>query len=265
MDHVIYILGLNLLAVAVMMIIGWIISLVTKNVTVVDSLWGIGFVLIAWITFGLADGYTGRKLLLAVLTTLWGLRLTAYLSWRNAGKGEDPRYGAWRARYGRRFWIVSLFNVFLVQALFMWAIALSLQFGQIPAEPARLTVFDVLGALLWMVGFGFESLGDWQLAHFKSDPGNKGKVMDRGLWAYSRHPNYFGEMLIWWGIFLITLAVPGGGWTVISPILISIVLIKITGVALTEKTILERRPEYRDYIERTPTLFPWFPKKEKNK
>ena len=263
MDSIIIIFGLNLLAVSAMMIAGWIISLIYKNVTIVDSLWGAGFVLIAWLTFGLADGYAGRKILLSVLTSLWGVRLAVYLSWRNWGKGEDPRYGAWRSEYGRKFWIVSLFNVFLVQAVFMWVIALALQFGQIPPEPARLTGLDYLGALLWLFGFLFESIGDWQLARFKSKAANKGKVMDRGLWAYSRHPNYFGEMLIWWGIFLITLSVPGGAWTVISPILISIVLVKITGVALTEKTILEKRPEYHDYIARTSALIPWFPKKER--
>jgi steroid 5-alpha reductase family enzyme len=263
MENMIYLFILNLLAVTAMMFIGWVASLIYKNVTVVDSLWGIGFVLIGWITFATSDGYIGRKLLLALLTTAWGLRLALYLSRRNWGKGEDPRYGAWRAEYGDKFWIVSLFNVFLVQAVFMWVIALALQRGQISPQPAELTVFDILGAALWLTGFFFEAVGDWQLARFKSDPANKGKVMDRGLWAYSRHPNYFGEMLIWWGIYFIALAVPGSWWTIISPIIITVVLLKITGVTLTEKTILEKRPQYRDYIARTSAFVPWFPKKEK--
>lgn len=254
----------NFVAVACMMVGGWIVSLRYKNVTLVDSLWGMGFVVIAWLTFVSSDGYTLRSLLLAVLTTIWGLRLSIYLTRRNHGKGEDPRYGTWRRKYGDRFWIVSLFNVFLVQALFLWVIALATQFGQISPAPARLTWLDGLGAFVWTIGFIFETVGDRQLARFKADPANKGRVMNRGLWTYSRHPNYFGEALIWWGIFLIVLATPGSLWTVISPMLITITLLKITGVALTEKTILENRPEYRDYIARTSAFVPWFPKRRKD-
>jgi steroid 5-alpha reductase family enzyme len=253
---------INLAAVTLLMIGGWLFSLLRRNVTIVDSLWGLGFVLIAWMTFGMADGYWLRKLLLAATVTLWGLRLSGYLSWRNRGNEEDPRYAAWRAKYGQRFWIVSLFNVFLVQAVFMWVIALALQVGQMSPSPARLTAFDIIGTALWLSGFLLETVADWQLASFKSEPANKGRVMDRGLWAYSRHPNYFGEMLVWWGIFIITVAVPDGWWTIVSPVVITVVLLKITGVALTEKTILEKRPQYRDYIERTSAFVPWFPKKE---
>lgn len=260
MESIPSLFAINLAAVTAMMVIGWLVSLASRNVTVVDSLWGLGFVLIAWITFGVADGYIGRRLLLAVLTTAWGLRLAGYLSWRNLGKGEDPRYGAWRREYGNRFWIVSLFNVFLVQALVMWVVALTVQYGQAAEHPAHLTVFDLAGAGVWLVGFVFESVADWQLARFKSDPVNQGRVMDRGLWAYSRHPNYFGEMLIWWGLFLITLSVPNSVWTIISPLTITLVLLKVTGVALTEKTILEKRPEYREYIRKTSAFVPWFPK-----
>jgi len=252
--------GINLAAVAAMMVIGWVISLIYKNVNIVDSLWGLGFVLIAWITFGLSDGYWGRKLLLAGITTIWGLRLAAYLTWRNFGKEEDRRYGSWRDEYGERFWIVSLFNVFLVQALVLWVIALTVQYGQTAEIPARPTLFDAVGAVVALTGIVFEALADWQLARFKADPSNQGKVMDRGLWAYSRHPNYFGEVLVWWGVFIVTLAVPNGAWTIISPVTITVVLIKVTGVALTEKTILEKRPEYREYIRKTSAFVPWFPK-----
>ena len=133
--------------------------------------------------------------------TLWGLRLSLYLSWRNWGKGEDPRYGGWRQKSGDRFWLVSLFKVFILQALFLWVISLVIQIGQMAATPAALTRLDILGIVVWVAGFMFESVADWQLAQFKSDPANKGRVMDRGLWAYTRHPNYFGEFLIWWGIY----------------------------------------------------------------
>jgi steroid 5-alpha reductase family enzyme len=245
-----------------MMLAGWIVSLVLRNVTVVDSLWGTGFVIIAWITHAFGQGYAGRSFLLALLTTMWGLRLSVYLTLRNRGHGEDPRYGAWRAQYGENFWIVSLFNVFLIQALVLWVVALALQYGQLATRPAGLTAFDAVGVVLWFVGMAFETVADLQLYRFKSDPANRGKVMDRGLWAYSRHPNYFGEALVWWGIYIIAAATPHSWWTIISPVLITVVLLKVTGVALTEKTTLEKRPAYRDYIARTSAFFPWFPKKD---
>jgi len=262
MENLFVVLGWNLAAVTGMMFCGWLISLVYKNVTLVDSLWGMGFVLIAWITFCLTEGYTGRKVLIVVLTTVWGLRLSAHLSWRNWGKGEDPRYGGWRQAGGNRFWIISLFKVFLLQALFMWVIALAIQYGQVSRMPAHFTRLDFAGLIIWMIGFLFESISDWQLARFKSDPANKGKVMDRGLWAYSRHPNYFGECLIWWGIFLIALSTANSWWTIISPFIITAVLLKMTGIPLMEKTIVDSRPGYREYIRRTPAFIPWFPKKE---
>ena len=262
MEITVVVLAWNLAAVTAMMLLGWIMSLVKKNVTLVDSLWGLGFVLIAWITFSLTDGYHGRQLLLAGLTTIWGLRLSAHLTWRNWGKGEDPRYGSWRQASGRRFWIISLFKVFLLQALFLWVIALTIQYGQASPRPAHWTWLDFLGLIIWLVGFVFESVGDWQLARFKADSANKGKVMDRGLWAYSRHPNYFGECLIWWGLFLIALSAPHSWWTVVSPLVITAVLLKMTGIPLMEKSIVDTRPGYRDYIRRTSAFFPWFPKKE---
>jgi steroid 5-alpha reductase family enzyme len=252
----------NLGAVAALMIAGWIVSLIYRNVTIVDSLWGAGFVLIAWLTFGMSDGYWGRSLLIALLVTLWGLRLSGYLSWRNWGKGEDPRYGGWRKQAGDRFWLVSLFKVFILQALFLWVISIVLQIGQLAAKPDTLTWRDGLGIFVWAAGFMFESVGDWQLARFKSDPVNQGRVMDRGLWAYTRHPNYFGEFLVWWGIYLITLATPHSWWTILSPIAVTAVLLKMTGIPLTEKGLLENRPAYREYIKRTSAFVPWPPAKE---
>ena len=250
----------NYLAVLTTMLVGWIISLVYRNVTIVDSLWGLGFVLIAWLSFGLADGFVGRRLLITLLVTVWGLRLMIHLSLRNWGHGEDPRYAAWRKESGERFWLVSLFKVFILQSVFLWIIALALQWGQISQQPATLTWLDYAGLALWIIGFFFEAVGDWQLARFKADPNQKGKVMNSGLWAYTRHPNYFGESLVWWGIFLITLAA-SGWWTVISPLVITTVLLKMTGVSLMEKAIVHTRPGYREYIQTTSAFIPWFPKK----
>ena len=256
------IMGWNLAAVAVMMVAGWLISLAYKNVTIVDSLWGLGFVLIAWLTFFVSDGYYGRQILVVALVTLWGLRLCLYLSWRNWGKGEDPRYGSWRKQSSNRFWLVSLFKVFVLQALFLWVISVSLQIGLLAMKPDSFTWLDGLGFIIWAAGFVFESLGDWQLARFKSDPASKGRVMDHGLWAYTRHPNYFGEFLVWWGLYFITLSTPNGWWTIFSPIIITSVLLKMTGIPLTEKALVENRPGYADYIKRTSAFVPWWPAKE---
>jgi steroid 5-alpha reductase family enzyme len=256
------ILSINFSAVLVMMLVGWVISVIYRNVTIVDSLWGLGFVLVAWLTFAMADGFLGRRLLLSLMATLWGLRLSLHLSRRNWRHGEDPRYAAWRKESKGRFWLVSLFKVFILQAVFLWFISLALQWGQLASQPGGLTPLDFAGLAVWIIGFGFESIADFQLARFKADPNNKGKVMDQGLWAYSRHPNYFGESLMWWGIFLIALATPSGWWTAISPIIITLVLLKMTGVTLMEKAIVHTRPGYRDYISRTNAFLPWFPKNE---
>jgi steroid 5-alpha reductase family enzyme len=251
----------NFFAVMVMMFGVWLLSLIKRDASIVDVFWGLGFVVVAWLTFLQTDGYLGRKILITLLTTLWGLRLAMHILIRDWGHGEDRRYQAWRAQYGARFWWVSLFTVFGLQGVLLWAISLILQVGQMSAIPARLIILDFLGAIVWTVGFIFEAVADWQLYRFKTDPENKGKVMKKGLWAYSRHPNYFGESLIWWGLFLITLATPGSFWTVISPMVITFLLLKVSGVTLLEKTIVDSRPEYRDYIESTSSFIPRLPRK----
>jgi steroid 5-alpha reductase family enzyme len=157
-----------------------------------------------------------------------------------------------------------LFSVFWLQAGLLWIISLVVQVGQLSPEPGRFLWLDVLGTALWLFGFTFEAVADLQLYRFKADPANTGKVMNRGLWAYSRHPNYFGEFCIWWGLFCITLATPGSRWVVISPLLITILLLKVSGVSLMEKTIGDSRPEYEEYKKSTSSFIPWFPRKEKS-
>jgi steroid 5-alpha reductase family enzyme len=256
-----FLLGLTFLAALGFMGGVWLLSLPTRNASLADIFWGLGFVLLAWLSFFLTGGYLGRKLLLVFLTSIWGLRLSIHILWRNWGHGEDRRYQAWRASRGASFWWVSLFTVFLTQAVLLWLISLAVQVGQISPTPARLTGLDLLGALVWAAGFTFEAVADWQLARFKADPANQGRVMNKGLWAYSRHPNYFGESLIWWGLFLITLATPYGWWALVSPVLITFLLLKVSGVVLLEKDIAERRPEYREYLETTSAFLPWFPQR----
>ncbi len=244
------------LSVLALMTAGWVASLLARNVTVVDSLWGLGFVLVAWIGWAEAGGWETRRLAVALLATLWGLRLSVYLTWRNRGRPEDPRYAAWRRASGPRFVWVSLFKVFGLQAAFLWVIALVLLVPQAAMEPAHPTAWDAAGALLVVFGVLFETIADLQLARFKADPQHRGRVLDRGLWRFSRHPNYFGECLVWWGFYGIALSVPGGALTIFSPILVTLVLLKMTGIPLTERSILERRPAYRDYQRRTSAFFP---------
>ena len=249
-------------AVAVLMIITWLVSLPIRNASIVDIVWGLGFVFVAWTAFFVSDGADPRRWLLTALTTVWGLRLSVYLAMRNLGKEEDYRYQEMRQRHGDRFGLVSLGTVFGLQGVLIWVVSLPVQAGQVPPSPPTLTWVDYLGAGVWLVGLVFESVGDWQLARFKADPANKGKVMDRGLWRYTRHPNYFGDFMVWWGLFLIALATGVAWWTVIGPIVMSILLIRVSGKAMLEKTIGKRRPAYEDYIRRTSGFFPMPPRRE---
>ena len=238
----------------------WLVSIALKNASIVDIFWGLGFVVVAWICFFSTTGFEPRKILLTTLVTIWGLRLSIYLFWRNHGQGEDYRYQSLRARIGKNFPIISLFVVFIFQGLLIWLISLPIQATQASSEPTQFTIFDVVGIMLWFIGIFFESVGDSQLASFKSDPNNTGKVMDRGLWKYTRHPNYFGDALLWWGIFCIALSVPNGWWMVVSPIVMTTLLMKISGVALLEKTLKKTKPQYEEYVRKTNAFLPWFPK-----
>ena len=261
METIISLYLTSLFAAIVLMTLAWGVSILSSNAGVADIFWGLGFVLIAWLTFVLGNGCLPRAILSTVLASLWGLRLAAHIWARNKGEPEDRRYRALREKEGHRFWYSSLYKVFWLQGVLLWVISLALQSGISSAAPFRWTWQDGLGLLVWMVGFVFETTADWQLAQFKKDPLKKGKVMNRGLWKYSRHPNYFGESLIWWGFFIIALSSPASWWTIISPATITFLLIRVSGVRLLEKTIQNRRPEYASYIRNTSAFFPWFPKK----
>jgi steroid 5-alpha reductase family enzyme len=252
----------NLAALIVFMAAVWFLSLLKKDASIADIFWGPGFVLVAWITFFLSDVDGPRHFIVVAMTTVWGLRLSIHLFFRNWGSKEDPRYQNMRSAYGKHFWIVSLFTVFLLQGFILWVISLVVQLALFVQSPVHLTWLDGLGIVIWSAGFVLETIADRQLYRFKSDPANKGRVMDLGLWAYSRHPNYFGEMLIWWGFYAIAINDAANAWVILSPMLITFLLLKVSGVALLEKNITERRPAYADYIRRTSAFFPWFPKKE---
>jgi steroid 5-alpha reductase family enzyme len=235
----------------------WLVSLALKDTSIVDIFWGFGFVVVAWTCYFTTTGFAPRKLLVTTIVTIWGVRLAMYLYWRNHGKGEDYRYQSLRKRIGKNFPLVSLVVVFIFQGLLIWLISLPIQAAQASSE--QLTGFDFIGVTLWAIGLTFEAVGDWQLASFKADPGNKGQVMNRGLWRYTRHPNYFGDALLWWGIFC--FALPQHWWTIVSPIAMTVLLLKISGVALLEKTLTKTKPQYEAYVRRTNAFLPWFPKK----
>jgi steroid 5-alpha reductase family enzyme len=246
---------------AAILLVLWAWSLVRRDASIVDLYWGPGFFVIALVAGALAsDGAPSRRLLVAALAAVWGLRLGGYLLWRNWGRGEDFRYRAMRERHGDRFGPWSLVSVFAFQGLLMWIISLPLQVAQFSPTPTHLGWLDGVGSLLWSAGVLFEAVADLQLARFKRDPENTSRVMDRALWRYTRHPNYFGDFLVWWGFFLVALATPHGLWTIASPILMSVLLLRVSGVPLLERSLIERRPGYREYVERTSAFFPWPPR-----
>ncbi len=241
----------------------WIISIPLKNSSIVDIFWGAGFVIVAWLVFFLTpEGYLPRKIILVSLVTIWGLRLTIHILLRNWGKPEDFRYQKWREDSGRIWWFKSFFQVFLLQGILMWIISTPLVFTLQSNSGHHLAILDFLAILVWVIGFLFESMGDIQLTRFKKDPSNKGKVLDSGVWHYTRHPNYFGDSAQWWGYYLLALTA-GGWWTIFSPILMTFMLLRVSGVALLEKTLAVTKPQYKDYIEATSPFIPWFPKRKK--
>jgi len=251
----IYLQGLGVLTAAALC--AWAVGLWRRNVAVVDSLWSVMFVLAA-LTYAHGAWRAGpRSVLVLVLVSVWALRLSLYITWRNWGHGEDRRYQAIRARNEPHFAIKSLYLVFGLQALLAWIISLPLLGALL--NPGSLRVLDWTGVMLWLVGFAFEAGGDWQLARFKSAPANRGKVMDQGLWRFTRHPNYFGDFCIWWGLYLLA-ASAGAWWSIAGPALMSVLLMRVSGVTLLEKDIGERRPQYAEYVRRTNEFFPGAPK-----
>jgi len=238
-------------------LVAWAVATVRRNVGLVDIFWSLFLLLAAavYVFFGPDPG--ARALLTLVLVAAWSLRLAGYLAARNWNAPEDHRYRAIRARNEPGFAWRSLYLVFGLQAVLAWRVAAPL--AAAIGAPGALRAFDVAGAVLVSFGIVWETIGDAQLARFKADAANAGRVMDRGLWRYSRHPNYFGEFCVWWGFYAIALGA-GAGWTVFSPVLMTVLLLRISGVALLEKDIGERRPAYRDYIARTNAFFPGPPK-----
>jgi steroid 5-alpha reductase family enzyme len=243
----------GLLAALALALATWGVSVVKRDVSIVDSVWSLLILAAATVyaaTLGVTDA---RAMTVLGLVTLWALRLALYITARNWGEPEDRRYQAIRARNEPNFSIKSLYLVFVLQAVLAWIVSLSL-FGALQT-PQPWGVFDSVGAALVAFGLVYETVADWQMSRFKHDPANHAHVMDRGLWRHTRHPNYFGECCVWWGFFLFAAA-SGAWWALVSPVLMSVLLLKVSGVTLLEQDIGERRPAYRDYVARTNAFFP---------
>jgi steroid 5-alpha reductase family enzyme len=229
-----------------------------KDSSIVDIFWGSGFVIVGWFYFAMSEGNMARKWLLMVLVTIWGLRLSLHIAKRNLGKGEDFRYQTWRKEAGASWWWKSLVKVFLLQGLILWFVSMPLLGAQFFAT--ELNWLDYLGIVVWLIGFVFEAGGDWQLMQFRADESKKGKVLNTGLWRYSRHPNYFGDAAQWWGFYFMALAA-GAWWTILSPLLMTFLLMRVSGVVMLEHSLKKTKPEYAAYIKRTSAFFPMPPKK----
>ncbi|HTX99863.1 MAG TPA: DUF1295 domain-containing protein [Bacteroidota bacterium] len=237
----------------------WLLSLALRNASIVDIFWGCGFVIVNFVGFCFS-GQTLRQILLTVLVTVWGLRLAAHIFRRNRNKPEDFRYARWRMENGPRWWWVSYFKVFVVQGVLLSIIAAPLLAVQASGDRQAFTVPDTVGVVVALIGFFFEAVGDAQLARFKADPAHAGMLMTSGLWRYTRHPNYFGDAAQWWGFFI--LAAAAGAWyTVISPLLMTVLLLRVSGVTLLENTLKER-PGYEEYMRATNAFFPGPPRRQ---
>ena len=237
----------------------WIASRIKKDVGIVDSFWSL-MILAAGLCFLFFSEtkITERNGIVLLLLSVWAIRLAVHITWRNWGQEEDSRYQAIRKNNQPNFEFKSLYIVFLLQAFLAVIVALPLM--SIFNSNNELNNLDYIALMFWITGMFFETVGDLQLARFKASKRTQGKVLDSGLWRYSRHPNYFGEFCIWWGFFLFAVA-SGHWWSIVSPLLMTILLLKVSGVSLLESTIAERRPEYASYRKTTNAFFPWFPKK----
>lgn len=237
-----------------------LVALVKKDNGLMDGAWGMGFILVALFTLVAADGLDARRILLGTLVLVWGVRLSLHILIRNAGReAEDFRYRNWRETWGRWFYVRSYLQIYMLQGTVMFLVSTPILLVN-ARRGGPLGLLDALGVAVWLLGFLFEAIGDYQLLRFVRIPGNKGRVMRYGVWRLTRHPNYFGEATLWWGCFLIALGVPGGWWALISPVLIGFLLLRVSGIPMLEAKYKDR-PEYQDYRRTTRAFFPWFPRK----
>jgi len=237
----------------------FVIAQFIKNNSIVDIGWGLGFILVTLSSFFFSEVITARSILVSLMVITWGSRLSYYILKRNWAKPEDFRYAKWRREWGKWLFIRGFFQIFMLQGLFLLIISSPVIFIN-HSQQQGLQLLDYLGIIIWITGFLFESVGDYQLAQFIKKPENKGKIMKYGLWKYTRHPNYFGEATMWWGIYVIALSLPNGFWFIISPLTITLLLLFVSGVPMLEKKFADN-PKFQEYTRETSKFFPWFPKK----
>jgi len=240
----------------------FLLAWIKKDSSIVDIAWGIGFISVAILTSFLEAGFAPRHVLVTALIFLWGTRLAAHIAIRNKGRGEDFRYAQWRKDWGMWFFIRSFFQIYMLQGFLLLIIAYPVMLINHSEEPG-IKFLDILGLIIWLIGFFFEAVGDYQLSKFKRKAENKRKIMTQGLWRYTRHPNYFGEIAMWWGIFLIALSVKSGWTAIVSPLVITFLLLRVSGITMLEKKYVGNK-EFEEYAKRTSAFFPWFPKKQHN-
>ena len=246
----------------VYMSLWFVVSLVKKRNDVADVAWGLGFVLMTWTSFFLTGNSSVRGMLVGILVSIWGVRLAWHIHARNKGKTEDYRYLAWRKEWGKWFYVRSYLQVYLLQGVLLFLIVSPVLFINQNAGP-DLGLLDGIGVAVWLIGFYFEAVGDAQLARFIKDPANKGKLMQSGLWAYTRHPNYFGEVTQWWGIWIVAMSIPGGLIGIIGPITITILILKVSGIPMLEKR-MEENPDFAQYKQRVSVFLPLPPRRSVN-
>jgi len=254
-------LSVNLAIAIGSVVVLWLISIVIRDVSIIDMFFAVILMVMAGASFLLGNGAYQRKMLVLSLIGLWGIRITIHLVRRNWGHGEDPRYTKLRSwvKDDRSFYWLSLRQVFLLQGIVLWFTSLPFQFTMAHTQPAGLGVLGLAGTGLFLVGFIFETVADIQLTRFRSNPANKGMVLNTGLWRYSRHPNYFGELCVWWGIFLIACDNGLAWFTIIGPVTYSYLVINVTGQRTLDKKLAREKPGYREYMESTSGLVPWVP------
>lgn len=250
----------NAALVWLLMTLLWVVSVLKRDASIVDPWWPVGFLVVTIYTI-VRTGFTPAKSLLLVAVTSWAMRLWVHLLIRNWGKAEDPRYTKFRERFGAgRYWWFSYFQVFLLQGALILLISAPLQLAGSATAPNPISGYDLLATSVFVVGLVLEVVADGQLRAFRRDPQNRGQVLAHGLWSWSRHPNYFGEAVLWWGLFLYVLDQPLGWSMFLSPLLMTFLLVKVSGVAMLDAQLTETKPHYRKYIETTSAFFPRRPK-----
>ena len=243
--------------VLLMSVVAWVVSLAKHDVSIVDSLWSLMILSCLLLYVMLAEQTGPGAWLVIAMTSIWAVRLSLHITIRNHGEPEDRRYQAIRANNQPHFEFKSLYIVFLFQSFLAWVVCLPVVAavsGETPPGP-----LTYAGVAVWIFGMVFEVVGDFQLARFRKTRQSGSAVLNTGLWRYTRHPNYFGEAVLWWGFYLLALSV-GAWWTIVSPLLMTFLLLRVSGVSLLEKDIAERRPAYRKYIWQTNAFFPGRPR-----